>query len=360
VLLLQFKILLPEGVDTINHLLDELDFRVTQTMLVGNVISVTSLAARLSAGTTGLEVELFAPGLQTVNAVLGPAGQVNVDGGTHASSQVGGAGVDVAELLGVLELLATFSLDRFTDSGDTLGEPLEDSLDVTSLLHGDDTELILLVDPDQEGLGFVVEDTTALGPVTLHTGNLQVGITRHEEEVVINQLLAGGLIHASQGVVFAGKIARELGKGVLHQSLNVDTLLLGDAGRKAETLDGTSDTDPSRVNGHIGFNVASDLAAVHVRLVGKTSREAMVLADEGVEDIGEVSVRVLITSIDTTMLVVELNGASNGLGQSETGSLGGDSGKLVPFFLGHVFGDKGVFGFDIGEGCHCFSADLIS
>ena len=110
---------------------------------------------------------------------------------------------------------------------------------------------------------------------------------------------------------------------------------------------------PSRVNGHIGFNVASDLAAVHVRLVGKTSREAMVLADEGVEDIGEVSVRVLVTSIDTTMLVVEVNGASNGLGQSETGSLGGDSGKLVPFFLGHVFGDKGVFGFDIGEGCHC-------
>ena len=206
------------------------------------------MAARLSAGTTGLEVELFAPGLQLVNAVLGPAGQVNVDGGTHASSQVGGAGVDVAELLGVLEVLARFSLDGFTNSGDTLGEPLEDSLDVTSLLHGDDTELILLIDPDQEGLGIIVEDTTALRPVTLHTGNLQVGIARHEEEMVINQLLAGALIHASQGVVFAGKIARELGKGVLHQSLNVDTLLLGDAGGKAETLDGTSDTDPAKVN----------------------------------------------------------------------------------------------------------------
>ena len=210
--------------------------------------SLTSLAARLSTSTTGLEVELFAPGLQLVNAILGPAGQVNVDGGTHASSQVGGAGVDVAELLGVLELLARFSLDGITDSGDTPGEPLKDSLDITSLLHGDDTELILLIDPDQEGLGIIVEDTTALRPVTLHTGNLQVGITRHEEEVVINQLLAGGLIHASQGVVFAGKIARELGKGVLHQSLNVDTLLLGDAGRKAETLDGTSDTDPAKVN----------------------------------------------------------------------------------------------------------------
>ena len=127
-------------------------------------------------------------------------------------------------------------------------QSLKDALDVTTLLHGDDAELILLVDPDKEGLGVVVEDATALGPVALHTGNLQVGIARHEEEMVINQLLAGALIHASQGVVFAGKIASELGKGVLHQSLNVDTLLLGDAGRKAETLDGTSDTDPAKVN----------------------------------------------------------------------------------------------------------------
>ena len=40
VLLLQFKILLPEGVDTINHGLDELDLRVAKTMLVGNVVGV--------------------------------------------------------------------------------------------------------------------------------------------------------------------------------------------------------------------------------------------------------------------------------------------------------------------------------
>ena len=41
VLLLQFKILLPEGIDTINHGLDKLDLRVTKTMFVGNVIGVS-------------------------------------------------------------------------------------------------------------------------------------------------------------------------------------------------------------------------------------------------------------------------------------------------------------------------------
>jgi len=352
VLLLQFKILLPEGVDTINHLLDELDFRVTQTMLVGNVISVTSLAARLSAGTTGLEVELFAPGLQTVNAVLGPAGQVNVDGGTHASSQVGGAGVDVAELLGVLELLATFSLDRFTDSGDTLGEPLEDSLDVTSLLHGDDTELILLVDPDQEGLGFVVEDTTALGPVTLHTGNLQVGITRHEEEMVIDQLLADLLVHASQSVVVASQITFELGESALHQVLNTNTLLLGDARGQTESLDGATNTDSDRVDWDFWEDVAVDLGDIHVRGVLEVGWETVVLADEGIEDILEVNVGVLITGVDAAVLVVELDSASNGLGQGEARGLGDVGAQLVPLFLGHVLGNQGVLGLDVREFGH--------
>jgi len=349
VLLLQFKILLPEGVDTINHVLDELDFRVTQTMLVGNVISVASLAARLSAGTTGLEVKGLAPSLEGINGVLGPAGQVNVDGGPHASAQVGGAGVDVAELGGQQEVLARLSLDGVTDGLDTPGEALEDTLDVTALLHGDDPELILLVDPDQEGLVLVVEDTTALGPVALHTSDLQVGVTRHEEEVVVDELLAGRLVHAGQGVVGAGEVTLQLGEGVLHESLNVDTLLLGDSGGKTESLDGTADTDPSRVNGHIGFDVSGDLGGVHVGGVLEVSRESMVLADEGVEDLSEVGVGVLITSVDAAVLVVELDGAGDGLGQGELGGLGDDASELVPLLLGHVLGDEGVLGLDVGE-----------
>lgn len=110
-LLLELKVLLVEGVDTVNHLLDKLDLGVAQPVLVGNVVGVASLAARLTAGATGLNVELLAPLLQVVDAVLGPAGQVNVDGGSHASAQVGWAGVDVAELGGQQEVLARLSLD---------------------------------------------------------------------------------------------------------------------------------------------------------------------------------------------------------------------------------------------------------
>jgi len=354
VLLLEFEVLLVEGVDTINHGLDELNLGVTQPVLVGDVIGVSSLAARFTTGSTGLDGKFLAPLLEGFKTLLGPAGKVNVDGGPHASAQVGWAGVDVAELGGEQEVLAGLSLDGVTNSLDTLGQPGEDTLDVTSLLHGDDPELILLIDPDEEGLGSVVEDATALGPVTLHTGDLQVWITRHEEEMVIDQLLADLLVHASQGVVVAGQVTFQLAEGVLHQSLNVDTLLLGDSGGKAKALDGSANTDPARVNGHIRLNVASDLAGVHVRGVLEVSSEAMILADEGVENIGEVNVGVLVTSVDAAMLVVEVDGASNGLGQGEAGGLGGDATELVPLFLGHMLGNQRVLGLDVRESGHGF------
>lgn len=38
-------------------------------------------------------------------------------------------------------------------------EPLKDALHVTTLLHGDDARVVLLVDPDQEGLLIVVPGT---------------------------------------------------------------------------------------------------------------------------------------------------------------------------------------------------------
>jgi hypothetical protein len=352
VLLLEFEILLVEGVDTINHGLDELDLRVSQSVLVGDVISVSSLATRFTTGSTGLNGKLFAPLLEGIKTLLGPAGKVNVDGGSHASAQVGWAGVDVAELGGEQEVLARLSLDGVTDGLDATGESLEDTLDISSLLHGDDSELILLIDPDKESLGSVVEDTTALGPVTLHTSDLQVWIARHEEEVVIDELLTDLLVHASQWVVVASKVISELAEGVLHEVLNTNTLFLGDARGQTESLDGAADTDSDRVDWDLRVDVSLDLGGIHVRGVLEVSWESMVLADEGIEDLSEVGVGVLVTSIDTAMLVVELNSASDSLGQGELGSLGDDSGELVPLLLGDVLSNQRVLGLDVWEFCH--------
>jgi len=265
VLLLEFQVLLVQGVDTINHGLDKLDLRVSQTVLVGNVVGVSSLAAGFSAGSTWLNGEFFAPLLEYVDALLGVAGEINVNGSSHASAQVGRARVDVAELGGNLEVLAALSLDGVLDGLDAPGQSFEDTPDVTSLLHGNDTELILLVDPDQEGLGVIVENATALGPVALHTGHLQVGVTGHEEEMVIDQLLADLLVHAGQAVVVASQVAGELGECVLHQVLNADTLVLGDSGGQTESLDGAADTDSDGVDWNLWVDVSVDLGDFHVR-----------------------------------------------------------------------------------------------
>merc|ERR1712012_716686 len=188
-ILLELFVLIPELVHTINHLLDQLNLRVSEPVLVGDVVGVSGLATRLSTGSTGLQVKLLAASLELVDAVLGPAGQVNVDGGPHASTQVGGARVDVAVLLIQAEVLARLSLDRVLDGLDTLGQSAEHFPDISTLLHRDNTELVLLVDPDKEGLLGVVEDTTSLGPVALHASNSKVSVARDEEEVEILSIL---------------------------------------------------------------------------------------------------------------------------------------------------------------------------
>merc|ERR1719347_996285 len=254
-------VFLPQGVDSINHLLDKLNLGVSKPVLVGDIVGVSGLSARLSTSSTGLQVKLLATCLQPVNTGLfGPALKINVDRGPHASTQVGWAGVDVAVLLIQTEVLTRLLLDRLLDSLDALGKPGEHLLHISSLLHGDDAELILLVDPDEEGLLPVVEDATTLWPVTLHTSHLQVPISGHKEEVVVNELLTDLLVHASQRVVVSSKVRGEVLDGVDHQLLNSNTLFLGDSRGKAKYINRTANTDSARVDWSIGDNITLDLA----------------------------------------------------------------------------------------------------
>ena len=66
--------------------------------------------------------------------------------------------------------------DRF-DVGGGSAQSLEDSFDVSALLHGDDSQLILFVDPDEEGLGVVVEDTSARWPVSVEATSIEESIS---------------------------------------------------------------------------------------------------------------------------------------------------------------------------------------
>jgi len=73
--LLSYKllVLLPELVDSINHLLDQLHLWVSQPVLVGDVISVPSLTSRLPSCPSRLEMKLLTSGLQLVHTMLCPS-----------------------------------------------------------------------------------------------------------------------------------------------------------------------------------------------------------------------------------------------------------------------------------------------
>ena len=47
------------------------------------------------------------------------------------------------------------------------GESIENFSDSSSCLHGDDSELIFFINPNEESLGLVVEDTSTGWPVSV-------------------------------------------------------------------------------------------------------------------------------------------------------------------------------------------------
>ena len=119
---------------------------------------------------TDLDIVLISDSLES-GPVLHQVGQVDVHGGAQGCSQVGRTRSDVAHVR-VVEEPGTF----FDGCGGTR-QTLEDHTDVGSLLHGDDSELVLLVNPDEESLVGVVEDTTTLGPVAVQTASLKEAVT---------------------------------------------------------------------------------------------------------------------------------------------------------------------------------------
>merc|ERR1712121_155530 len=87
---LKLFVFFPKFVDSINHLLNKFNLRVSKSVLVGDIISMTSLTTRLTTGSTGLQVKLFTSFLQFVNAIVCPSRQVNMDRCSHSSSKICG------------------------------------------------------------------------------------------------------------------------------------------------------------------------------------------------------------------------------------------------------------------------------
>ena len=97
------------------------------------------------------------------------------------------------------------------------------------------------------------------------------------------------------------------------------------------------------MNWDLWVDVSADPSRIHVGDMLEVGWESVVLTDQRVKDISEIDVGVLVTSVDATVLVVELNSTSNGLGKGEARGLGDNAAKLVPLLRGHMLGYQTVF-----------------
>ena len=305
------------SLDAVVHVLDEVDLVAAESSQVRDVEHAIVGLGVLTVDTSDLDVVLVSDLLVELG-VLHQLGQVDVDGGAETSTHVGGAGGNVTKVLVVGELGLSLDLGR---GG---GESSEDLADVGASLHGDDSQLILLVHPNEEGLVVVVEDTTSLRPVALETSRLEVLVTTLEEEVVSDQLLLLGLSHGLKGVVLALKLAGELVESGHNETLDLTSLGSVDLGTKRVGGKVSGNSDSSRVD-HLVLirreSGAVELVGIHGGDVLVRGLVAVVGLDDLVEERGKGVVRVVGASIGADTGVGPLRAREDALLEGEAESV---------------------------------------
>lgn len=68
-------------------------------------------------------------------------------------------------------------LHNLLDLSSTASKTLKDASDVGTRLHTDDSELVLLIHPNQESLILVMENTATVWPVAIQAASLQESVS---------------------------------------------------------------------------------------------------------------------------------------------------------------------------------------
>lgn len=328
--LLQGLLPLDDLSNTLDEEVAQIDLGVSETVGVGDVPGTTGGGGVNTGGSTGLEAHL----LQDVLEVSAGRELGDLDHGTSAEarSQVGGAGQDVPEVIVVHEVVA-LTLEALLDSLGGIAEALEDGSDVVALLHGDDAHLIFLVDPDEEVLSVVVEDSTSIGPVAAATGREEQSRVGLLEEVSVRTkrlLLLGrhGTLHGLGPVereVLTLELTFELVQALHNNTLGLATLLEAAGRGKGQSPDGATSAAAS---GQDVFAIGVDLGLgqlVHVHaggMLGIGFVATVALLNDNVKEILEGLVALLVTGDDSASHDVRVSGVVNAsldaLGESDT------------------------------------------
>ena len=147
----------------------------------------------------------------------------------------------------------------------SISKSLENLEDVGSLLHGDNSKLILFVNPHKESLGIVMEDTTGFGPVALETATFEILVTTLEEEVIGNKLGLLGFGHGAKRVILTLEFASESGESGGDLLLNFTSLDSSHSCAQWVVGEVTSNANSCRVD-HLVF-ISGEVGALQLGVV---------------------------------------------------------------------------------------------
>lgn len=291
---------LDEFHDAIVHFFNGIVFGKTHATLVGNIVDATLSLGVFAASSAHLQVVLRGYLLE-LSFVGGQLRHLDVHGGANSRSQIRWTKSEESKTVIVGEW---YSLLDVVDGSHQTTVYLTQ---ITTHLHGDDTKMILLIAPDQEGLGVVVVDATSARPVAASISRLQETITFLEQEMVVDEFLLYVLGHSGQWIEGTLEFSLKAGQGGRNLMFHLLVLLFREARVEGVTLHGATAADPggydeltSWVKISHGVAVSPVLGWMFVSLF----ETVVVVLNDWVEDVGEQSVSLGIGSVDTNTGVV--------------------------------------------------------
>jgi hypothetical protein len=237
----QFLFALNKKVNTSNEHIDEFDFRETETISVRNIVN-TAFSFTVNTTSTALLKAHFGQDSLEGLRVTRNFRDFDVDTAADTGTKIGWASKNVSEMFVPHEFVTSF-LDSGFEFVKTVAPAGEYLVHVTVFLHGDNTDVIFFVNPDEEVLGSVVPDTTAGWPIAGHTSaGKKWGDWLVEEEVIFDELILFLLGHAVEWVVLAGEFTAEGGQSVDDDFFDLVALSAGAPWWESEAADGATGT----------------------------------------------------------------------------------------------------------------------
>jgi len=267
-------------VDTVDHVLDEHLLGSSESPLVGDIKGAIVGLSVFSVDTSDLH-EVFISDFIEFFLLFHQFWKFDVNRGSQGCSEIGWARGDVTEMIVVGEF--SYGLNVSASSA----ESVEDLHDSGTLLHGNNSELIFLIDPNVESFVSIVENTSSRWPLSVEVASFEESVTLLEENVVSDELVLVGFGHTFEWVEFTLEVFREGVASFYYIIHNLFSLLLGDTWSEGESVEVSSDSD-SGGDDHCGvflgeFSVL-DAFGRHIRLMLISFFVTVIFLDDGIKE----------------------------------------------------------------------------